>query len=525
MNTADMDWQGKPNLWRLSIASWVVMAVALIMAIIAGYEGVAEMVRRWQVSEEYGYGFMIPAIAMFLIWQRKDKLAEVNYTGSWVGVVALAIGLTVTLIGQLSTLHSITQYGFVLAVIGGAYALLGWPAFKMVVVPLLLLFLMVPLPGFVFNNLSSQLQLISSEIGVAVIRLFGVSVNLEGNVIDLGIYKLQVVEACSGLRYLFPLVALSIIASYFYQAPVWKRLVVILSSIPITVLMNSFRIGMIGVLVEFYGIEQAEGFLHDFEGWIVFMACVALLVLEMWLLSLFGKDQRPFREIFGMEFPAPTPADAQMTVCRLPAQAIPALLLLAAGVSGAVMVGGREEIIPPRAGFESFPLSMGGWRGHTDVIEPIVLDELKLDDYILVDYRDTEGRPVNFYVAYYGSQRSGAAAHSPRSCLPGGGWRIESHTQIKLEPGGMTVNRFLIRKGEYRQLVYYWFKQRDRIVANEFAVKWYLLWDALTRNRTDGALVRLTTLLAPGEDIEKGDERLRAFAALSVPQLTEYVPD
>lgn len=513
------------QIYRIPPLLWIAVAASLGLALFAGLDSLDQMVRRWDSSDEYGYGYMIPVITLFLVWQRSDKLRLLPFSGSWTGVVLVVAGALITLIGQLSTLHSITQYGFVICVIGSAYAILGWAAFRVIVVPLLLLFLMVPLPTFIFNNLSSQLQLISSEIGVAVIRLFGISVNLEGNVIDLGNYKLQVVEACSGLRYLFPLLALSIIASYFYQAAVWKRVVVILSSIPITVLMNSFRIGMIGVLVEYYGIEQAEGFLHDFEGWIVFMACVMLLIIEIWLLSRIGNDRRPFREVFGMEFPAPAPAGAPLVSRAVPKQSYAVLLLLGATLAGALLVGGREEYVPPRAGFESYPLTLGEWRGRGDILETIVLDELKLDDYILADYRVPEGQTVNFYVAYYGSQRSGASAHSPRSCLPGGGWRIESHTKVNIDPGRIPVNRFVIRKGEYRQLVYYWFKQRDRIVTNEYAVKWYLLWDALTRNRTDGALVRLTTAIAPGEDIERGDERLQAFAKLAVPTLVAYVPD
>lgn len=516
---------GTPVAYRAPVAFWLVIGAAVALAIFSALDSLAEMVARWDASPEYGYGYMIPVISLFLIWQRKDRLERLPFTGSWAGTLILAFGILIVLVGQLSTLHSITQYGFVIAVIGAAYALLGQRAFRIVFVPLLLLFLMVPLPHFIYNNLSSQLQLISSEIGVAVIRLFGISVNLEGNVIDLGTYKLQVVEACSGLRYLFPLLALSIIASYFYQAAIWKRLVIVLSSIPITVAMNSFRIGVIGVLVEYYGIEQAEGFLHDFEGWVVFMSCVFLLVGEMWLLSRFGDDVRPFREVFGIDFPEVTPKDAATPTRKLPVQTYPALLLLIVGMGGALAVGGREEIIPPRVEFDEYPLTLGEWKGRDDVLEPVILDELKLDDYLLVDYRSPENEVVNLYAAYYGSQRSGAAAHSPRSCLPGGGWRIESHTQIRLDPGAMNVNRFVIRKGDYRQLVYYWFKQRDRVLANEFAVKWYLLWDALMRSRTDGALVRLTTALPPGEDVAEGDKRLREFAAVALPGFSKYAPD
>ena len=127
---------------------------------------------------------------------------------------------------------------------------------------------MIPLPEFVLANLSTRLQLLSSQLGVAFIRLFDISVFVEGNVIDLGGYKLQVAEACSGLRYLFPLMTLGFLMACFYKGARWKRVVLFLSSIPITVLMNSIRIGIIGVTVERWGIRMAEGFLHDFRaGW------------------------------------------------------------------------------------------------------------------------------------------------------------------------------------------------------------------------------------------------------------------
>ncbi len=498
--------------------------MTLAVLVMGTFSGLENMVQRWNNSEEYGYGYMIPVITIFLIWQRKDKLEQIPFTGSWTGVLLLLAGVLITLIGQLSTLHTITQYGFVIAVMGAAFAVMGWTAFRIILIPMLLLFLMVPLPAFLLNNLSAQLQLISSQIGVAVIRLFDISVHLEGNVIDLGTYQLQVVEACSGLNYLFPLMALSIIASYFYQAAVWKRVVLILSSIPITVLMNSFRIGVIGVLVEHYGIAQAEGFLHDFEGWIIFMSCVALLILEVWVLSKIGKDRRPFREIFGMDFPEPTPEGAARRKRTVPIQALIAAGFLVAGTASAITLGDREEIIPERVDFVAYPSELEGWEGRSRVLEPIVLDALKLDDYLHMDFVNDQGEGVNLYSAYYGSQRSGASAHSPRTCLPGGGWRIMSHTQVELE-GGMRVNRFLIGVGEQRQLVYYWFKERDRIITSEYAVKWYLLWDALIRNRTDGALVRLTTALQPGEDPETGDERLKAFAAVGIPPMAKHLPD
>ena len=128
-------------------------------------------------------------------------------------------------------------------------AAIGVSGTRLLVAPLAYLVFMVPLPNFLMFNLSQQLQLISSKIGVVVVRAFDISVYLEGNVIDLGVYKLQVVEACSGLNYLFPLMSFGFLLACLYRGAFWQRALLFLSTVPITILMNSFRIGVIGVLV------------------------------------------------------------------------------------------------------------------------------------------------------------------------------------------------------------------------------------------------------------------------------------
>ena len=175
------------------------------------------------------------------------------------------------------------------------------------VTPILLLLFAIPLPYVIEVVLTAKLQLISSSLGVSFIRLCQIPVFLEGNVIDLGVYQLQVVEACSGLRYLFPLMSLGFIAAYFYQASFWKRALVFLATIPITIFMNSFRIGAIGVLVDNWGISMAEGFLHDFEGWIIFMACAVLLFILIWLLEKLTNKGGSIAAVFAVvDGPVPT---------------------------------------------------------------------------------------------------------------------------------------------------------------------------------------------------------------------------
>jgi EpsI family protein len=155
---------------------------------------------------------------------------------------------------------------------------------------------------------------------------------------------------------------------------------------------------------------------------------------------------------------------------------------------------------------------------------------LRLDDYVITDFTAPGKLPINFYAAYYASQKKGQSAHSPRTCMPGGGWQITSLTQHEIDglgtpAGKLRVNRSLIQMGEHRQLVYYWFQQRGRNLTNEYLVKWYIFWDALTRNRTDGALVRLVMPVPPNLDLAEADKQLEGFVKLVNPLLSAYVPE
>jgi len=516
-------------VWKEMTILWLGVVIALLLLGFIFFDGLSFMVKYWNEREEYGHGYIIPFITLFLIWQKSDQLAHIKFNGSWLGVALTAFGLFLYYAGELSSLYTIIQYAFVVAVFGVALSFIGRESFKIIFVPLVILLFMIPLPNFIFNNLSSQLQLISSEIGVAVIRLFDISVFLEGNVIDLGVYKLQVVEACSGLNYLFPLMTLAFISAYFFTGALWKKSIIFLSSIPITILMNSFRIGAIGVTVEYWGTEMAEGFLHDFEGWAVFMSCIAILIGEMWVLAHIGKDKLPLREAFGLDFPEPTPKDAEIVYRDIPKPFYASLVIIALVALSVLALPEQLEIEPERKQYVEFPLEIDGWQGKTGYLEQVFLNALKLTDYVMNDYQAKDSSRVNLYSAYYSSQKKGASAHSPRSCIPGGGWRISSLTQHKVEGAAvegvpLEVNRLVIQKDEIKQLVYYWFQQRGRVVTNEYMMKWWLFWDSMNMHRTDGALIRLTTVLKPGQDLSIADKRLNDFSRKIAPLIPNYVP-
>ena len=516
-------------IWKSGLLPFLLISTALFLLLVVFFEGLDLMVGYWS-RDEYSHGYLFPIVSGYFIWQKKNELSGIRFSGSWIGAAIFCFGIFGFLAGELSTLYTVIQYSFLISLGGLLLSIMGWSAFRVILIPFCILFFMVPLPNFLYNNLSSFLQLISSELGVEVIRLFGISVFLEGNVIDLGQFKLQVVEACSGLRYLFPLMSLGFIAAYLYKDAFWKKAVVFLSTIPITVFMNSFRIGVIGVMVEFWGQEMAEGFLHDFEGWFVFMACTAVLVAEMWILSKIGRNSIPFSEVFAIDPPAAISNSIQVKEQSLAKAFYLSFVLLVAVAVISQVLPERSEIIPDRVAFKGFPSEVGEWKGKRGTLENIYLEVLKLSDYILADYVGKDNLPVNLYVAYYNTQRKGVSAHSPKSCLPGGGWRIKELDQVPVK--GVTVagktlvvNRVVIQLGDVKQLVYYWFQQRGRIITNEYLVKWYLFWDALTKQRTDGALVRLTLLVPAGQDISESDKLLQSFARDVSKELDRYIPE
>jgi exosortase D (VPLPA-CTERM-specific) len=500
------------------------LALAAGLVTFAAFGGaLLNLVKRWSTEDAYSHGFLIPLIVVWLLWNRREALFASVGPPAWSGPILVLLAIVMLVVGELSATFILSQLGFILALMGIALGFGGITLLRVTLIPILFLIFAIPLPYFVDAALSLQLQLISSELGVLFIKLFQIPVFLDGNIIDLGSYQLQVVDACSGLRYLFPLLSLSFLAAYLFRAPAWQRAVVIFSGIPITITMNGFRIGMVGLTVDRWGIKTAEGLLHFFEGWIIFIACAALLAAEIYLFSRISGEK------FSEALCVPTgtvreprgPAHASSRIAL-----IACLLLLCAAGMASAFVSDRREPYPERNRFVMFPARIESWLGHTSILDPEIEHGLGFDDYILSDYTQSDGKPVNLYVAYYASQRKGESPHSPLVCVPGDGWLITNLKRTSYDISGteQILNRVIIERNGVKQIVYYWYDERGRKIASEYLAKWYLFSDAITTNRSDGALVRLMTTVFPGEREGDGDERLRSFMRVLLPRLSSYLP-
>jgi exosortase D (VPLPA-CTERM-specific) len=488
--------------------AWAFGSIATLLVLVAFGGSLIELVHRWTTQEEYSHGFLVPLVTAWLLWMRRDALFTSIARPAWSGPILILAAMLMHAIGQLSAIYILSQLAFIIALFGIILAVGGFPLLQIALIPTAFLIFAIPLPYFIDASLSLELQLLSSRLGVAVISFFQIPVYLEGNLIDLGTYKLQVVDACSGLRYLFPLLSISFLTAYLFQAPLWQRALLLFSSIPITIMMNGLRIGIIGVTVDRWGPQAAEGALHFFEGWIIFAASALLLAAEAGILvKVSGKR---FLQTFDV---TAQPARRSPQKELEPADRAPryvSLFLVCAILLTGSLISNRSEIAPGRSRFVTFPTRIGGWQGFASLLEPQVEHSLALDDYILSDYRNSDGKAVNLYVAYYVSQRTGESPHSPLVCIPGDGWSITRFERTNDGPDG-PINRAIIERNGTKQLVYYWYEERGRRLASEYWSKWYLLYDAITKNRSDGALVRLITEIQAGEVERDADDRLRLF--------------
>ncbi len=209
--------------------------------------------------------------------------------------------------------------------------------------------------------------------------------------------------------------------------------------------------------------------------------------------------------------------------------AIIAIVFSGAALALSSQMSSQEQQIPSRENFSLFPMQVGSWTGKRKSLDSDIVKALSVNDYLMANYQkagNTDWRNVvNFYIAYYKTQSLGSAAHSPRACIPGGGWEIESFTQdVVKNPGraDLTVNRAIISKGRIKQLVYYWFVQRGQEVTGEYRVKWLLLVDGITKNRSDGALIRVVTPIR-GKNIQEAEKRLGEFIKKFYPRTKPFL--
>ncbi|MEL7086986.1 MAG: VPLPA-CTERM-specific exosortase XrtD [Pseudomonadota bacterium] len=522
----------KPGLAGILRPGLFWLTLATLAAIVFYWEGIEALLVAWQLPE-YSHGPLIPVLSA-LLFLRQLKEFPPNHgpvADRQAGLWLLGISVVLALMGKLSKIDDIVAYALILWVAAILLISFGWRTGRHFWPPVLHLIYMLPLPGVLYYKMSTWLQMVSSELGVWLLQLIDVPVYLSGNIIDLGVLKLHVAEACSGLRYLFPILSFSYIFAVLYRGPMWHKAVLLLAAAPITVVMNSVRIAVAGWIANNWGVEHLEGFTHFFEGWVIFMICIVLLFLLAWIMLFFHPERPSLPDALDLDTSGLGSQAARLTLVQASRPMIAAALVLVLGAAAWQARPSVTQVDVPRDPFAIFPSSLGDWKSSP----PIPLDAsvevvLGADDYHSVQLTSTTtDAPVGLFMAWYDDQSDGGT-HSPEVCLPGSGWEIAWLERVDIAPelglaAPFKLNRAVIQKGQTRMIGYYWFEQQGRHIAWDIAAKFWLFWNGVTQGRTDGALVRLLTPIGPNETEKQAEARLQSVFLEMNDVLPRFIPE
>jgi exosortase len=267
---------------------WLPYASIALLLVVLYYRVAIKLVYDWSTIPDYSHGFLVPLFAAFLVWDKRKVIQATPIRQSWFGVPLILFSIAVLILGVYGVELFTSRLSFLFLMTGLIWTFFGWAMVRTLRFPLLVLVLAIPFPAILFNQITFPLQLLASRIASDILPLLGVPTLHEGNVIELPVMKLEVAEACSGIRSLMSLFTLAVFYGYFLERTNRRRVLLALTSIPIAVAANVARIVGTGLCVQYWDPEKALGFFHEFSGWVMFvisLACLYLVHRAMQLIS------------------------------------------------------------------------------------------------------------------------------------------------------------------------------------------------------------------------------------------------
>ena len=270
------------------VFSWPAVAWFSALLLFAYAPVLYRLFDQWINDPDMGHGIFVPPIAAFIGWGKREKLKAVSCETNWWGLALIVWASLQLVIGTLGAELFLVRTAFLIAVVGTLLLLCGTATVRILAFPLFLLFFMIPIPKMIFNQVALPLQILASGLAESFLGWIGVPVLREGNILELASQRLNVVEACSGIRSLLSLAFLALVYAYFFDSKPWMRVVLMLASVPIAILANGGRVAITGILGE-YNTELAQGFFHSVEGWVIFVISLAALFLLHRVINIGAK--------------------------------------------------------------------------------------------------------------------------------------------------------------------------------------------------------------------------------------------
>ena len=289
--TPDVSVQAGFAHWARVTSLQSILGASLIglLVVVLYYRVIGKLVIDWWQIPDDSHGFLVPIFAGYVLWSRRAAIRETELRPTWSGIAVIALGLTILLLGDFGANQFLSRVSFVVLITGFVLCFGGWALLRQIRFPLFVLLIAIPLPALLLNQVTFPLQMLASRVAGDLLPLFGVPVLREGNVIQLPVMKLEVAEACSGIRSLVSLFAMAIFYGYFVEKSNLRRLLLILLSVPIAITANSLRIVGTGVCVQYWDPDRALGFFHEFSGWVMFLISLLSLFLMQRMMALLWK--------------------------------------------------------------------------------------------------------------------------------------------------------------------------------------------------------------------------------------------
>jgi exosortase D (VPLPA-CTERM-specific) len=488
---------------------------------------------QWISDPNFSHGFFVPAFSLYVIWQDRQKLKAIPSEPSWLGLPLVIVALLMLVLGVLGVELFTSRFSLLILLAGLIILFRGWTFFRAVLFPWAFLILMIPLPNLILQKFTFPLQMLASKMSTFLLQVIGVPALREGNVIHLPYMSLEVAEACSGIRSLLSLLTLAIIYGYLMEKRNWVRVVLACAAIPIAVVANGLRIFGTGIVGEYWDPDKAQGFFHEFQGWLIFVVTLILLFALHRVINLIWKPKSGAKEETSAQPTSHAPRFARHSGAPVSLNQwllrflVPAALMLVTAVG--LQAHSQDEVFPHRQPLSSLPAQLDGWTGTDETLDQQTLDILGPGEFLVRDYEDaSQPQPwVNLFIAYFPSQKMGDTIHSPNHCLPGAGWvpTLRDVVQLKAPNGtSFPVNRYVVSKAGDRQIVLYWFQAHGRAVASDYAAKYYLISDSIRMHRSDGALVRFMSPMYAGETPGAAQARIMHLGNHVLPLLNNYIP-
>jgi len=272
----------KPNIKQ---NRWIHLLLLVPVFILIFHKAILKLISDWTIDPNFSHGFLIPFVALYMVWYKKNELSLLPEKSSNYGLLVIIFGMLVHFAGNVGSELFLMRFSMIITIAGIVIYYYGSAVFKKVLVPIAYLILMIPLPSIIWNKLAFPLQLFAARLSAESIMFLGIPVLREGNILHLANTSLEVIDACSGIRSLTSLLALTGLFAYLAPLGAVKKWVLFLSAIPIAVLVNVIRLTITGAMAAWISPETAHGFLHDMSGLIIFGAALAL-VYSVYLVEM-----------------------------------------------------------------------------------------------------------------------------------------------------------------------------------------------------------------------------------------------